>query len=201
MSCSDCGDLVEAGPGCPLVQALLHQVNSSCSNMGPGHGQGTWKCCWAASIWMCHGAMCFQSPISVSKYVSAVYSWRWTGMYDCLAPGLLCGESEGKGEDVSYHMLLNLLLKSPFCLQPAFMHNQGSLPGYQRCPSGTRQDLVSRKLWRKDAHCGAGSVVVLHALMALLAFKYHDEINQGQGALHATQSSRNWSPACSLVWT
>lgn len=50
MSCSDCGYLVEAGPGCPLIQAFLHQLNSSCSNMGPGHGQGTGKCCWAASI-------------------------------------------------------------------------------------------------------------------------------------------------------
>lgn len=47
MSCSDCGDLVEAGPGFPLVQALPpHQSNSSCSDMGPGHGQGTGKCCW-----------------------------------------------------------------------------------------------------------------------------------------------------------
>lgn len=84
------------------------------------------------------------------------------------------GRGEGKGGGVSYHTLLNLPLKLPFCLEPAFMHSQGSLPGYQHCPWGTRQDLVSRKSWGKDAHCSAGSVVVLPALMALLAFKYHD---------------------------
>lgn len=120
-------------------------------------------------------------------------------MYDCLAPALSWGDGEGKGGDVSCHTSLNIPLKLPFCLEPAFMHNQGSLPGYQCCPWGTRQNLVCRKAWGRDAHCSAGSVEVLHALMALLAFTYHGKIIQREEVLHVTRSSRNWSPVCSSV--
>jgi len=79
------------------------------------------------------------------------------------------------------------------------MHNRGSLPGYQCCPQGTRRNLVCRKAWGRDAHCSAGSVEVLHALMALLAFMYHGEIIQREETLHVTQSSRSRSPACCSV--
>lgn len=111
-------------------------------------------------------------------------------MYDCLAPAFLWGGGEGK-EVVFCHTLFNIPLKLCFCLEPVFMHSQGSLLGYQCCPWGTRQNLVCRKAWGRDAHCSAGSVEVLHALMALLAFTFHSEIVRRQEALHATWSSRN----------
>lgn len=67
MSCSDCGDLDEAGPGSPLVQALpSYQSNSSSSDMGPGPGPG--KCCCLPAF-ECIMELHASSLLSVCCYV------------------------------------------------------------------------------------------------------------------------------------
>jgi len=104
-SCSDRGDLFEAGPGSPLVQALLpHQSNFSCSDTGPGHGWETGKCCRLP---------CFQCPpfcllFSLSfKNMFLLFSVRAEQACMTVWHQLFHGESvRGKEEMFTIHCLI-----------------------------------------------------------------------------------------------